>query len=585
MDQRFDLVIRGGTVIDGTGSEPRDADVAIRGRRIVEIGKFSGSGVEELDAKGTIITPGFVDLHTHYDAQVTWSSEITPSSWNGVTTAVIGNCGVGFAPCKPEQRDMLVKLMEGVEDIPEVVLTEGLPWNWESFEDYLDALDARHYDLDIVTQVPHAALRVFVMGQRGADREPATPDDRLRMAALAAAGVKAGAYGFSTSRTINHRTLDGRHIPTLQADEAELAEIAQALAKAGRGWLQVISDFDDPEKEMALLRRLVERSGRPLSITILQRDNKPEEWRRLMARVAEAQKAGLPMMGQVLTRPTGIMLGFEISQNPFVGRPSWSEVEALPFPERMKRLVEPEFRARLIAETVQDETLSRRVTKWERIFPLGDPPDYEPPAETSIAAMAAQQGRKPAEVAYDLLLENGGKSILYRPLSNYTYGTLDTVHDMMCHPNTLIGLGDGGAHVGILSDASAITYMLTHWTRDRRRGARVPLPWAIKRLTSDNARAIGLNDRGILQCGAKADINVINYDRLSLHAPEVVYDLPAGGRRLIQRVDGYVATLVSGKIVTRHGRPTGALPGRLVRGSQREPEGARQSVTCMESAR
>jgi N-acyl-D-aspartate/D-glutamate deacylase len=472
---------------------------------------------------------------------------------------------------------MLIKLMEGVEDIPEVVLTEGLPWNWESFEDYLDALDARHYDLDVVTQVPHAAVRVFVMGQRGADREPATPDDRVRMSALAAAGVKAGALGFSTSRTINHKTLDGRHIPTLKADEAELAEIAQALTKAGKGWLQVISDFDDPEKEMALLRRLVERSGRPLSITILQRDNKPEEWRRLMARVAEAQRAGLPMMGQVLTRPTGIMLGFEISQNPFVGRPSWSEVEPLPFPERMKRLVEPQFRARLIAETVQDETLSRRVTKWDRIFPLGDPPDYEPPAETSIAATAAQQGRKPAEVAYDLLLENGGKSILYRPLSNYTYGTLDTVHDMMCHPNTLIGLGDGGAHVGILCDASAITYMLTHWTRDRRRGPRVPLPWAIKRLTRDNARAIGLNDRGILRCGAKADINVIDYDRLRLHSPEVVYDLPAGGRRLIQRIDGYVATLVSGKIVMRDGQPTGVLPGRLVRGSQVEPELARQS--------
>jgi N-acyl-D-aspartate/D-glutamate deacylase len=576
MDQRFDLVIRAGTVFDGTGSEPRDADVAICGSRIVEIGKFSGSGVEELDAKGTIVTPGFVDIHTHYDAQVTWSSEITPSSWNGVTTAVIGNCGVGFAPCKPDQRDMLIKLMEGVEDIPEVVLTEGLPWTWESFEEYLDALDARHYDLDVVTQVPHAALRVFVMGQRGADREPATPDDRVRMAALAAAGVKAGALGFSTSRTINHKTLDGRHIPTLQADEAELAEIAEALARAGTGWLQVISDFDDPEKEMALLRRLVERSGRPLSITILQRDNKPEQWRSLMARVAEAQKAGLPMMGQVLTRPTGIMLGFEISQNPFVGRPSWREVETLPFAERMKRLVEPEFRARLIAETVQDETLSRRVTKWERIFPLGDPPDYEPPAETSIAAMAAQQGRKPADVAYDLLLENGGKSILYRPLSNYTYGTLDTVHDMMCHPNTLIGLGDGGAHVGILSDASAITYMLTHWTRDRRRGARVPLPWAIKRLTSDNARAIGLNDRGVIRCGAKADINLIDYDRLNLHAPEVVYDLPAGGRRLIQRIDGYVATLVSGEIVMREGQPTGALPGRLVRGSQVEPELARQ---------
>ena len=571
MVHRFDLVIRSGTVFDGTGSEPRDADVAISGGRVVEVGKVSGRGVEEIDAKGMIVTPGFVDLHTHYDAQVTWSSEITPSSWNGVTTAMIGNCGVGFAPCKPEQRDMLVKLMEGVEDIPEVVLTEGLPWNWESFEGYLDALDARPYDLDIVTQVPHAALRVFVMGERGADREPATAEDRARMAELAAAGIKAGALGFSTSRTINHKTLDGRHIPTLKADEAELAEIAQALAKAGSGWLQVISDFDEPEEEMALLRRLVERSGRPMSITILQRDNKPEEWRRLMGRVAEAQRAGLPMMGQVLTRPTGIMLGFEISQNPFLDRPSWNEIEALPFQEKIERLMQPEFRARLISETIQDETLSRRVTKWDRIFPLDDPPDYEPPAERSIAAMAAREGRKPAEVAYDLLLEKGGKTILYRPLSNYTYGTLDTVHDMMCHPNTLIGLGDGGAHVGILSDASAITYMLTHWTRDRTRGARLPLPWAIKRLTSDNARAIGLNDRGVIRRDAKADINVIDYDRLNVHAPEVVYDLPSRGRRLIQRTDGYVATLVSGQVVTREGRATGALPGRLVRGPQAGP--------------
>ena len=571
MDHHFDLVIRNGTVFDGTGSEPRDGDVAISGARIVEVGTVSGTGTEEIDAKGMIVTPGFVDLHTHYDAQVTWSSEITPSSWNGVTTAMIGNCGVGFAPCKPEQRDMLVKLMEGVEDIPEVVLTEGLPWNWESFEDYLDALEARPYDLDVVTQVPHAALRVFVMGQRGSDREPATADDRARMAALAAAGVKAGAQGFSTSRTINHKTLDGRHIPTLKADEAELTEIAQALAKAGSGWLQVISDFDEPEEEMALLRRLVERSRRPMSITILQRDNKPEEWRRLMARIAEAQQAGLPMMGQVLTRPTGIMLGFEISQNPFIGRPSWKEIEALPFPDKMQRLVQPEFRARLISETIEDETLLRRVTKWERIFPLGDPPDYEPPAERSVAAMAAREGRKPPEVAYDLLLGKGGKTILYRPLSNYTYGTLDTVHDMMSHPNTLIGLGDGGAHVGILSDASAITYMLTHWTRDRRRGARLPLPWAIKRLTSDNARAIGLNDRGIIRRGAKADINVIDYDRLNVHAPEVVYDLPGRGRRLIQRTEGYLATLVSGQVVTREGQTTGSLPGRLVRGAQVAP--------------
>ncbi len=568
MAARYDLVIRNGTVFDGSGSDGREGDVAISGGRIAAVGRVTDAGREEIDAKGRIVTPGFVDLHTHYDAQVTWSSRIDPSSWNGVTTAVIGNCGVGFAPCLPEQRDMLVKLMEGVEDIPEVVLTEGLPWNWQSFEDYLDALAARRFDLDIVTQVPHAALRVFVMGQRGADREPATPDDRARMAALAASGIRAGALGFSTSRTINHKTLDGRHIPTLKADESELAEIAIALAKEGAGWLQVISDFDEPDEEMALLRRLVEKSRRPMSITILQRDNKPEEWRRLMSKVSDAQKAGLPMLGQVLTRPTGIMLGFEISQNPFMGRPSWKEIDALPFAAKMQRLVQPEFRARLISETIEDATLMRRVTKWDRIFPLGDPPDYEPPAERSVAARAARDGRNPAEVAYDLLLEKGGKAILYRPLSNYTYGTLDTVHDMMCHPHTLIGLGDGGAHVGVICDASAITYMLTHWTRDRTRGPKLPLGWAVKRLTSDNARAIGLNDRGVIRPGAKADLNVIDYARLSVGAPEVIYDLPSKGRRLVQRTEGYDATIVGGEVVYREGLATGALPGRLVRGAR-----------------
>ncbi len=572
MASTHSLVIRGGTIVDGSGAEPFEADVAIDNGRITAVGRGLGSGREEIQAKGLLVTPGFIDVHTHYDAQVTWTSRIDPSTWNGVTTAVIGNCGVGFAPCLPHQRDMLVKLMEGVEDIPEVVLTTGLPWNWQSFESYLDAIDARHYDLDIVTQVPHAALRVFVMGQRGADREPATAEDRAKMAALAAAGVKAGALGFSTSRTLNHKTKDGRPIPTLKADEAELAEIAGALKSIGSGWLQVISDFDEPEVEMALLRRLVERSGRPMSITILQRDNKPEEWRQLMGRVSDAQNAGLPMMGQVLTRPTGIMLGFEISQNPFIGRPSWRAIEDLGFDKKMVELRKPETRARLIDEAIEDEVLARRVTRWDRIFPLGDPPDYEPPAEASVAARAAREGRPPAEVAYDMLLEKGGKAILYRPLSNYTYGNLDTVHDMMRHPHTLVGLGDGGAHVGILCDASAITYMLTHWTRDRTRGPKLPLAWAIKRITSDNAAAIGLHDRGLIRRGAKADINVIDYARLRMHAPEVVYDLPSQGRRLIQRTDGYVATLVNGEVVTREGVATGALPGRLVRGARPAPE-------------
>jgi N-acyl-D-aspartate/D-glutamate deacylase len=562
------LVIRGGTIIDGSGGEPYDADLAIDDGRISAIGKDLPAGEEEIEARGKIVTPGFIDLHTHYDAQVTWSNSITPSSWHGVTTAMIGNCGVGFAPCLPDQRDMLVKLMEGVEDIPEVVLTEGLPWNWETFEDYLDTLAARQYDLDVVTQVPHAALRVYVMGQRGADREPATAADRAEMARLAAAGIRAGALGFSTSRTLNHQTLDGRPIPTLEAEEAELSEIAGALGETNAGWMQVISDFKDSDAEFAMLRRLAERSGRPLSITILQRDANPEWWRDTMGHIAEANAAGAKIMGQVLPRPTGILLGFEISQNPFINRPSWNEIADLPFEEKLAILRRPDFRAKLISETNPNEKLAYRVHHWERIFPLGDPPNYEPAPEDSVAAMAERAGRDPAEFTYDLLLENGGKTILYRPLSNYTYFNLDTVHDMMCDPNTLVGLGDGGAHVSIICDASAISYMLTHWTRDRTRGATVPLPWAIKRLTRDNAEAIGLLDRGLLAPGHKADINVMDYDRLQLRGPQVVYDLPSGGRRLIQKTDGYVATLVSGVPVHREGEATGALPGRLVRGAK-----------------
>ncbi|MGE0224482.1 MAG: amidohydrolase family protein [Acetobacteraceae bacterium] len=563
-----DLIIRNGIVIDGTGADPFEADIAIENGRIAGIGRIAGRGKEEIDAKGRIVTPGFVDPHSHYDAQATWSSRITPSSWNGVTTTLIGNCGVGFAPCRPDEHDMLVKLMEGVEDIPEVVLTEGLPWNWQSFPDYLDALDSRPYDLDVATQVPHAAVRVFVMGKRGVEREPATAQDSAAMARIAAEGIQAGALGFSTSRTINHKTKAGDLIPTLEAEEAELATIARALHQIDAGWLQVISDFDDAESEFAMLRRLTAAAGRPMAITILQRDNKPEEWRKITGWIAEANRAGQHMLGQVLTRPTGIILGFEISQNPWVGTASYQAIAHLPFADRIAALRKPETRARLLADTTPDASLQRRVARWDRLFPMSDPPNYEPAPEDSIAARAQREGRDPADLAYDLLLRNDGKSLLYRPLSNYTYGNLDTVHDMLTHDATIVGLGDGGAHVGILCDASAISTMLTHWTRDRTRGPKVSLPWAVRRITRDSAFAIGLRDRGVLAQGYKADINVIDYDNLRLTMPEVVYDLPSGGRRLIQRAVGYDATIVSGVPVYRNGEATGALPGRLVRGAQ-----------------
>ena len=560
------LVIRNGTIIDGTGGEPYEADLAITDGKISAIGGTIPKASEEIDARGKLVTPGFVDVHTHYDAQVTWSDRLSPSSWNGVTTILMGNCGVGFAPCHESQRDMLVKLMEGVEDIPEVVLTEGLPWNWHSFPDFLNALATRRYDVDIAAQVPHAALRVYVMGQRGADREPATAEDRRRMAELTQEGLAAGALGFSTSRTLNHRTLDGKHIPTLRAEEAELTEIAHAMRDAGKGWMQIVSDFEDQDGEFSLFRRLADASARPVTITLLQSDTRPDGWRDLLSQIKDANESGLRITGQIRSRPTSVLLGLELSQNPFMGRPSYKRIAHLPFPERLATLRDPEFRARILAEAFEGSRRGRRVENWDRMFPLGDPPDYEPSADKSVAAQAAREGRTPEEVAYDLLLERDGKAILYLPVTNYAAGNLDVVHEMIADPNTLLGLGDGGAHVGIMCDATATSYTLTHWTRDRARGSLFPVSWIVKRLTADNANAIGLTDRGVLRVGMKADINILDYDRLRLRSPEIVYDLPAGGKRLVQRTEGFDATIVSGQVVYRNGAATGALPGRLVRG-------------------
>ena len=560
------LIIRGGTLVDGTGGAPFEADLALIGSRIAAIGRNLSvpRGTPQLDARGHLVTPGFVDIHTHYDAQATWTSQILSSSLHGVTTALLGNCGVGFAPCRPEARDMLVKLMEGVEDLPEVVLTEGLPWNWESFPEYLEALEARPYDMDIATQVPHAALRVHVMGRRGFEREPATAEDRAEMARLAREGIAAGALGFSTSRAIAHRTLAGEPTPTLGAAEIELAEIAAGL---GGGWMQLISDFDDPaEEEWERLMRIARLARRPMTFSLLQRESRPNFWRWLLEQVSAANAEGISITGQVMGRPVGLMFGWELSQHPFLTRAGFREVAHLPIAERAAALHDPERRARILAEPTQDPALRARLNNYARIYKLT--PDYEPAPEDSVLRQAQRLHREPEDLCYDWMLEEGGRAILNRPLLNYADGNLDAIREMVTHPHTLMGLSDGGAHVGYICDASAPTHMLTHWARDRARGGLLPVEFVIKRLAADNAHALGLQDRGLLAPGLRADINVIDFAALAIERPEMRYDLPAGGKRLVQGARVYAATICAGEVVHRHGVATGALPGRLIRGAK-----------------
>jgi N-acyl-D-aspartate/D-glutamate deacylase len=518
------------------------------------------------------VTPGFVDIHTHYDGQAVWADRLTPSSWHGVTTVLAGNCGVGFAPCRPDDHELLIRLMEGVEDIPGVVLADGLDWSWETFPQFLDALEARPHDIDLAVQVPHGAVRVYAMGERGANREPATAADVAEMARLARSGVEAGALGFSTSRTLNHRSSDGRPTPTLTAAEDELLGVAAALGRSGRGVLQVVSDFADARAEFGMLRRLVEGSGRPLSVSVVQDDRRPEQWRDLLAWIGEAARAGWPMRGQVCGRPVGIVLGLECTLSPLVRHRAYRALARLPLAERVARLRDPEVRHAILTEEVPDGDgrLPRMLADFSRIFPLGDPPDYEPRPETSLAAEAARRGRAALEIAYDSMLENEGRGLLYLPFLNYSQGTLEPSLEMMKHPDTVLGLGDGGAHLGTISDASFPTTMLAYWTRDRR-GERLSVPWVVRAHARDTAMAVGLEDRGLLAPGYKADVNLIDYDGLRLQPPRVVYDLPAGGRRLVQTAVGYRATIVSGRVVYRDGEPTGALPGRLVRGARSAP--------------
>jgi N-acyl-D-amino-acid deacylase len=569
-----DLVIRGGTIVDGTGAAPFTGDVAVDDGQITAVGAVDADAEAVIDATDRLVTPGFVDIHTHYDGQVTWDPMLSPTSWHGVTTVVMGNCGVGFAPARPEEREWLVGLMEGVEDIPGAALSAGIRWGWETFPEFLDFLDDQPLGLDVGTQVPHGAVRGYVMGARGARNEPATSDDIAAMAKIVREGIEAGALGVSTSRTIAHRAIDGEPVPGTFAAEDELFGLGVALGEAGAGVFELApagvmgEDLAAADREMDWMRRLAAETGRPVTFALLQHDIDPDQWRRMLDLALEVHDEGVPIRPQVAGRPLGLLLGLQ-TFHPLSKRPTFQELEALPLDEKVARMRDPEIRARLIAETPEsDDRMAFIGLGLDRIFPLGEPPDYEPPPEDSIAARAERAGQDPTEALYDLLLDQDGHELLLRPLLGYSRFTQDPIREMILHPASALGLGDGGAHVGAICDSSIETYMLTHWVRDRSRGERLPVELVVRKMTQDTASLYGLNDRGTLLPGKKADLNVIDLNRLTLHRPEMRYDLPGGARRLVQEADGYDATIVSGEVVRRNGADTGARPGQLVRGAR-----------------
>lgn len=574
----FDLVIRNGTVVDGSGQVGSIADVAVSGERIVAVGRVDGQGAREIDADGLLVTPGFIDIHTHYDGQATWDDDLAPTSRHGVTTTMFGNCGVGFAPVRPKTEQYLIELMEGVEDIPGTVLAEGIEFSWESFPQYLDALGARHYAIDVCAMVPHSPLRFYVMGPRGADHTAEPTDAEIEeMGRLAAEGVAAGAFGFSTSRTRNHKTLDGRFIPTLTSSARELQGIATALRRLDQGVLQAVSDFIDPQiadidTEFALLRSLAELSGRPLSISLLQLDHEPDAWRRILELMETAAREGVDVRAQVAARAVGILCGLQATTNPFGSKPSYREIANLPLEERVAELRRPERRAAILAEEPGAHRFTRMVhDSMHRLFELGEVPDYEPDPSTSLAAQAARLGVPAHELAYDVMLRRGGRELLHFPMNNYAAGNLDVVAEMLQHERALPGLSDGGAHAGALCDASFPTFLLSHWSRDRTRGERLPLEFMVRAQTHATASFVGLHDRGLIREGYRADLNVIDFDRLRAEPPAIVHDLPSGGRRLMQRAVGYRHTFCAGVETITDDEFTGARPGRLVRGARPHP--------------
>lgn len=581
----YDLIIKGGTVYDGTGADGKVADVAVKDGVIAAIGDVGTDAERIIDAAGAIVTPGFLDLHTHYDGQVSWDADLQPSVNHGVTTAVMGSCGVGFAPVHEKDHTRLVRLMEGVEDIPGTALAEGLTWNWESFGDYMDAIDFPH-TIDFAAQVVHDPLRVYVMGERAVSGEPATADDIAKMRELTRAALEAGAVGFSTGRSDVHRTADGEWTPASEATREELVGIAEAFKGLEHGVLQAVNDFDlergDPtafDREFGLLEDFASASGgRPFSLSLMQRDFAPKQWKDIMARAEAAKDKGINMRLQVAPRGIGVILGLQCTFHPFIGFPSYKKISHLPLEERVAKMKDPAFKEQLLSESSEKvagdgtaipplaDILLQQIDFIScKMFKLGENPDYEQGVEQSVYKMAEADGVKPLAKIYDILLEKDGHEFLYFPIYNYTNLNYEAVHTMMSHPQAIMGLSDGGAHVGTVCDASFPTYLLSYWTRDRVKGERIELKRAVKMLTADIADYVGFKDRGRLAIGMKANINVIDHKNLRLHPPHMVKDLPAGGQRLLQEATGYIATIVGGEIVLENDQLTGAKPGRLVR--------------------
>ena len=563
-----DLVIRNATLVDGTGAPARAADVAADAGLISEIADAGtgdvGAGRREIDAGGQLLTPGWVDIHTHYDGQATWDPEMTPSSWHGVTTVVMGNCGVGFAPVKPGTQEFLIELMEGVEDIPGTALHEGISWEWETFPEYLDALDRTPRVMDVAAQVPHAAVRAYVMGDRA--HEDATPDEVVEMAKAVQEGLAAGAIGVTTSRTVLHRSVHGL-VPGTTAPADELLAIGEALGSNGHGVFEVVTDQPELEAERSWMVELSRRTGARVTYGLAQTPFNPLGYRAALADAETLAADGVRITPQVACRPTGMLFGFQSSLHPFITHPAYRAVADLPLAERVAAMTSPEWQDRLLAEKPSTGNLIAvtLMSRWEQMFPLGDPPDYEPPPEASAAAVAEREGRSPESVVLDWMLASDGTALVFAPLASYVDRDHEAIREMITHPSTILGLSDGGAHCGLICDASMPTYLLTHWVRDRSRGERLPLELAVALQTSRTAAAYGLHDRGTVVVGKRADLNVIDLEGLQLHAPRMVHDLPAGGRRLVQHVDGYRYTVVAGEVTFDNGEPTGARPGRLVR--------------------